>query len=282
MLFNVESDSGDRIVGYFVPDGFSDSPKLRVASEGETLSTFVAQEDRPSLVVAGRHQSGRCGFHVDEAMVPGLSTLAEVEIRDDATELLVYRRATSAHVRRKVVRFETHLYPLWRIDERIRPSFAHFIRGAEFHGLETVTQHLMLTNAPSSYLSGRIGHRPFAFVFDGSFDLWAMVHEPFAELAERLLVLRKARAGGVDLLGPRDGPRFAGAADFAASLPAGDERILRRALRDIPPEVAVKLSNPLVRQLTGTTPDDMPSGAAVGAALDALSTFKAVGLRDDP
>ena len=282
MLFNVERDVGDHIVGYLVPDGFSDVPTVRVSSGGEVVARFAAQEDRPSLVVAGRHQSGRCGFRIDESTVPGLASVSDLEIHDDATGLLVYRRPLPQYVHRKVVRFETHLYPLWRIDEALRPSFQHYIRGAEFHGLETVTQHFLLNAVPSFYLSGRIGHRPFSFLFDGSFDLWCMVNEPFAELAERLLVLRKAKAGGVDLLGPRDGPRFAAAAEFAAALPAGDAKALKKALRAIPPEVAIALSNPLTRQLTASTPDDMPGGAAVAGALDAMSGFKAVGLRDAP
>ncbi len=70
--------------------------------------------------------------------------------------------------------------------------------------------------------------------------------------------------------------------DFAEALPTQDEKGLRRALRQMPENVAALLSNPLVRQLTTASPEEMPGGAAVAAALDILANSVHVGLRREP
>ncbi len=53
MLFNIEEDSGDRIVGYIVPDGYSGVPTIRVCNKNKELLTFSANEKREALVYAG-------------------------------------------------------------------------------------------------------------------------------------------------------------------------------------------------------------------------------------
>ena len=78
-----------------------------------------------------------------------------------------------------------------------------------------------------------------------------------------------------------DGIIYEPVISFAASLPFDDPAALRRALRAVPKEVALRLANPLVRQLTTTTPDEMPAGGAVAGALDALASFKFIALRSE-
>src|SRR3974390_2682231 len=92
MLFNIERDSGDCVVGYFVPDGFETTPHLRVRSGGVEVAQVEANELRQSLVDAGRHQTGLCGFTIADPQVPGLSGLDDLEIFDEESGLLVYRR----------------------------------------------------------------------------------------------------------------------------------------------------------------------------------------------
>jgi hypothetical protein len=41
VLFNVESDSGDRIVGYCVPDDFSSAPTIRALAETERAMAWA-------------------------------------------------------------------------------------------------------------------------------------------------------------------------------------------------------------------------------------------------
>jgi hypothetical protein len=282
MLFNIQRDSGDCVVGYCVPDGFEATPRLLVCSRGAEIARVEANELRQSLVEAGRHQTGLCGFTIGEALVPGLSSIDDLEILDESSGLLIYRRPRDEHLKRKVVRLETHLFPLWRLDHAIKPRFQHFIRGVETLGRETVTQLLLLNDIGSSYLSGRFLYKNYAYFIDNGFDVCMFVQDPHTEFAERLLILSKIRRAGLSLLGPRDAMIYEPAIEFAERLPFDNERALKRALRSMPPDAAARLANPLTRQMTASTPDEMPGGGAIAGALDAFASFASIGLRDQP
>ena len=264
-----------------MPDGFETTPRLRICSRGVQVAQVEANELRQALVDAGRHQTGFCGFTIADAQVPGLAGL-DLEIFDEDSGLLIYRRPQSEHLQRKVVRLETHLFPLWRLDDAIKPRFQHFTRGVEALGRETVTQLLLLNDVGSSYLSGRILYKNYAYFIDNGFDVCMFVQDPHTEFAERLLILSKIRKAGLSVLGPRDAMVYGTAIEFAESLPFDSERGLKRALRAIPPEAATPLANPLTRQMTASTPDEMPGGGAIAWALDAFASFASIGLRDQP
>jgi hypothetical protein len=108
------------------------------------------------------------------------------------------------------------------------------------------------------------------------------MHHPFEEMAERLLVLGQIKKVGKDVLGMRDSMSLHSTIEFAQSLPVHDDDALRKALYKMPASVAHALSNPVVRQLTARTPDEMPPGRAVSTALDVLASFTVVGLRRQP
>jgi hypothetical protein len=283
MLFNLESDSGERVVGYIVPDGYSTVPTIRVRGRGEDLLVFAANELRQALVVAGRHETGQCGFSIDDALVPGLRELQDLELFEDDTNLLIYRRPQPDNLRTKLLRLETHLFPLWTFDRSIAPRFQYFARGIEDLGRETVTQLFLLNQVDSVYLSGKLLYRNYAYFVESGFQTIVMLQDPYHEMAERLLVLGKIRkVGGARHLGLREGAALEPAMRFAEELPLSDEKALTRALRQMPGDVMVLFANPLVRQLTVATPDEMPTGAAVATALDVLANSALVGLRARP
>jgi hypothetical protein len=282
MLFNLEADMGDRVSGYIVPDGFSGVPAISVCSNGRELLVFHANEVRHALVAAGRHESGNCGFTLDTAMLPELPNLQQLELFDVETGLLIYRRPLPQAIRRKILRLETHLFPLWRLDQSLEHRFQYFAKGIDQLGRETVTQLFLLDHVESVFLSGRILYKNYGYFIEAGFETVALLHDPYEELAERLLVLSKIRKAGSGLLGERDSIRMHAAIEFAETLPIGDEKALRRAIRNMPAEVAATLTNPLTRLLTTTTPDEMPARGAVALALDLLSSFSLVGLRQNP
>lgn len=280
MLFNVENDFGDRIIGYAVPDGYTSSCRIRVNVGGEAVSLFETNEERAALVHGGRHETGLCGFTIDERDIPNLAMLSNIEIFDDESGCLIYRRAQPHMIDRKIVRFETQLLPLWRLDSELFPHFQYVNKGVDRYGRETVTQILLLENVSSMLISGRINFKGYAYYLDGGFECFTMVQSPHDELAERLLVLRNGSQLGARFLGERDAHRLEPAIRFAESLPLDDPNQLERALIDIPDEVAKLLANPLTRQFSTANPDEMPAGGAVAATLDVLSRFTVVGLRD--
>jgi hypothetical protein len=282
MLFNIEEDSGARVAGYVVPDGYSGVPVIRVCAGGEELYTFAANELREALVGAGRHATGQCGFSIDTSVLPDLRDLSDLELSDAETGVLIYRRPHQGHIQKKLLRLETHLFPLWTLDKAIAPRFQYFARGIESLGRETVTQLFLLNHVESIYLSGKILYRNYSYFSEPEFQTLVMLQDPYEEMAERLLVLSMIRRAGSEYLGMRESASLEPAIEFAESLPFRDEKALRRALRQMPQSVAALLANPLVRQLTTSTPDEMPGGGAVAAALDILANSVLIGLRHEP
>lgn len=282
MLFNIEVDSGECISGYVVPDTFSGVPAIRICANGEERCTLTANEMRQALVGAGRHETGQCGFSIDTQLVPDLPALTDLELFDAETNVLIYRRPNPTHIQKKLLRLETHLFPLWALDNAIASQFQYFGKGVENLGQETVMQLFLLNNIESVYLSGRILYKNFAYFIESGFQTLVVLQDPYEELAERLLVLSKIRKVGTTHLGMRERTTLEPAMDFAESLPMQDEKALRRALRQMPENVAALLANPLVRQLTVGSPDEMPAGSAIASALDILANSALVGLRYQP
>jgi hypothetical protein len=279
MLFNLEADTGALVTGYVVPDNFSGAPRVILRCNGEDVLVRPADEVRAALVAAGRHETGACGFSIDEQLVPSLAEMNDLEIYDADTELLIYRRPSPQFLGKSVLRLETHLFPLWRFDEALKPRFQYFSRGVEKLGRETTTQLFLLNQVNSVYLAGRILYKNFRHYIDSHFETIFIMHNPFEEMAERLLVFRQIRKVGVDVLGMRDGMIMQSSIEYALSLPIHDDKALRKALHNMPGGVANALANPVVRQLTTATPDEMPAGGAVSSALDLLASFAIVGVR---
>jgi hypothetical protein len=169
-----------------------------------------------------------------------------------------------------------------KLDDALNHRFQYFMRAIESFGRETATQTLLLNSMNSVYISGRLFYKSFANYIEDKFDVYIVIQDPYDELAERLLILGKIRALGAHHLGSREAMMLEPAMKFAESLALTDEKALKLAFRKLPSEVTAALSNPLTRQLTAATPDEMPSGGAVAASLDLLATFKLIGLRRDP
>jgi len=280
MLFNLEVDEGNRIVGYVVPDSFSESPSLRITDGQKDLLVLPCQVERSALVAAGRHATGRCGFIIDETILSGLSQLEGLELYDEETNILIYRRRPSSQVTHKrIFRLETHLFPLWRLDDGIGRHFQYFHKGIERHGRETATQVFTLVNSTSLYCSGRLIFKAYDNYINETFKCIALLRDPYLELAERLLTLKHIRKFGDELLGKRDMMAYGAAISFAETI-ENDEKVLRRAFATMPKTAVGNFANPLTRQLAARTADEPPSMGAVATALDTLASFAIVGLRE--
>lgn len=282
MLFNTERDEGNRIVGYVVPDSFSGSSSIRITDGERELSVLECRQEIPALVAAGRHATGRCGFTVDETSVADLPRLEMLEIYDVESNILIYRRRPPAQLTQKrVFRLETHLVPLWRLDDRIERHFQYFHKGVERHGRETATQVFLLSNATSLYVSGRLVFKSYENYIDDTFSSIVLLRDPYMELAERLLALKLVRkmAKGTQLLGARDLVTYGPAIEFAQTVEQ-DEKLLRRSFATMPKGAIANLANPLTRLLAARNADEVPTKGAIATALGTLSKFAIVGLRE--
>lgn len=278
VLFDVESDFGDKIIGYLVTDSLSGSGRVEVTSKGNPVAVVEATRLIPEFAAAGRHETGHCGFLIDDSQVPGLNAITDLEIRETESSLLIYRRAReSTFLPDKVVRLETHMVPPRRIDQMVRPYFCYAYLGAEQAGLESVTQIFNLRNVKSLYLSGRVFYRSFEHLLERDCKTIIVLHDPFEELAERLLFFRHAARR--NRLNARDQLTFASALEFAVSLPLSDDRKMRSTFGHITQEAAFALQNPVVRQLTANNVQEMPRVGALASALTVLASCAVVGLR---
>jgi hypothetical protein len=283
MLFNLEVDSGDRVLLYVVPDAYSEIPSVTVCGNGPNeLVSIEANEIRDALVVAGRHETGRCGFRLDEELIPDIQSIGDLSVYEKSSGLLVYRRSAPDNIQKKLLRIETNLFPQLSFDKFMISRFQHGVQSIEKYGLESSTQLFLLGGLSSVYLSGRLLYTTYSYYIEGSFDSIIYLDDPYTALAERLLVISRMDGDrGALILGERDSMLFKSAIHFARELKFDNGKSLRRALRNLPQDVAVALVNPLTRQLTCTTPDEMPRRGAVASALDRLSSFAIVGLREE-
>ncbi|MGF1446553.1 MAG: hypothetical protein ACFBRM_10180 [Pikeienuella sp.] len=283
MLFNVEADQGHEIVGYLVPDSFTDIPRLALFSRGQMLWAGQAAEPRPALVASGRHRTGQCGFRIGPTAVPDLAQRGDVELRCMATGLTIYRRfAGRPVVARRVFRLETRCVPLTRFDRELEPFFQAWHPQIDRYGAETIDQLFLLNGRGSSYASGRLqvpGHGALA---DGSVAVLLLLRDPFEELAERLSVLSGARGPVARHLPLRERLALAPAIEAVRSVDLAAPRALRRAIRRLDEAAAAALSNPLTRQLTRPVPGELCAADAVATALRTLSSFDLVSVADLP
>lgn len=283
MLFNIEADTGDTLVGYLVPDSYTETPRLCLIGGGRLLWSGEANETRAALVAAGRHRTGRCGFRIGPAEVPLLQRLPEVEVRDLASGITIYRRTRDRPVlARRVFRVETRLIGLHRFDHGMEPHFQGWFPGIDRHGAETIDQTLHMNAVGSVYASGRVQVAAHPALTAGDTALLALLRDPFAELAERIAVLGGARGPLARVLPGRERMTYRGAIEALDGIDPGQPRALRRFFRRIDPAVAAELSNPLVRQLTAPAPAELPGPGAVAAALRTLAGFDVVAPAEVP
>lgn len=283
MLFNLEHDAGSCLTAYLVPDSLAVPAVISVRTQAGEIARIEANETRPSLVAAGRHPTGQCGFRIDETMVPGLAEIEDLELRDADTGLLIYRRRPrETVVHQRIFRLETHLLPLWRLDDHLEGMFHMWYKGVDRYGRESSTQVFCFDQYSSFYASGRLHFRTYEHYLGKGFKSIAMIRDPYDELAERLLVLRHIGSHAETFLGLRDAITFEPVIAYLAELSEFSALELRRLFRHLPESFIPALANPLVRQLTAHAPDEMPGHASLAAALDALSSFEIVALRSQP
>jgi hypothetical protein len=280
MLFSVHTDVGSQICGYLVPDSFSGEPAVRITDGQRELLVFPCKDENPALVQSGRHATGRCGFTIDDTVVSGLSAHERLEIYDVETNFRIYRRRRASEVvEKRIFRLETHLFPLWHLDDVAGDRFQHFHKGIDRYGRETATQVFVLLNGSSLYFSGRLVVKAYENFIDETFSCIALLHDPYWELAERLLTLKHIRQFGDELLGKRDMMAYGPAIRFADTI-QNDEKALRRAFASMPNPAVAIFANPVTRQLAARAPEEQPGKGAVALALNTLSTFTVVGVRE--
>lgn len=281
MLFSIDEDAGARIVGWIMPDNPASTPRIAVFLDGALRRVINATVLRPLLREQGLHETGICGFVVDENGFPGLASVRDLELYDEATNIRIYRRRPeAAKVDLRFFRLETRLVPQAVLNEPLQTLFHMTFTRLDRIPEEAVKSILGIAFSPSVFATGRLYFRTYEPILrDRGFRCSVLVRDPFEELAEQLLVLRwaartpnlaysvlsEAHRPLVESLAKADLEELGDLESWLGSLTAFERSLL---------------ASPLARLLTCRGSDDPLEASAVENALDTLSEMDVVGVAD--
>lgn len=283
MLFNIESDGGNIVSGYLIPDGFSETPHIRVSDDNGEIGVFACNDVRPQVTSSGRHETGMVGFRLDDGLIPNLAERQNLKIRDAKSDVLIYKRMTAATpIARKIIRLETQLLPMIRFDQHCGRHFQYELYSAERLGHETTLQVFHLNAVDSIYLSGRLLMRNYEEFLGKGFEGVVLLPDPYYEMAVRIFLLKRMAKAPVSFIGERDKLILGSAAEYFSNADLDDFGSLRSLLKKAPSKVSGVLTSPTTRQLTTTTPEQRISRRDIAPAIDLLSRFSIVGHHEAP
>jgi hypothetical protein len=283
MLFSIDQDVGGRLEGWVMPDNPATTPRVIVRLNAEHHIVVEAFVFRPLLKEYGLHNTGICGFVLDNDNCPGLIGAGELEIYDADNNLLIYRRKPSdGLIEKKFFRLEPQLFRSVTLDELLTPRFHMTYVALDLLPEETTRSILAIAFSSSIYAEGRIFWRVWEpLLRDRGYRVGMLLRDPYHELAERLLILKLAtspqRGSILDALGPIVEAAAAHMRDVDLKGGVGLEEVLGAP----PHELRSVLYNPLTYLLTAQNAFDAPPTPATAVALDSLADMDAIGLRDD-
>lgn len=282
VLFNLEVDTNDKIIAYVVPDAFSAPGEIDVLVPGREPQRVRANDMRPSVVAAGRHETGQCGFVLTADIVRDLPDLPQLELRETVCGLPVYRRAPPAPCPDlRLFRLETQSVRLHELDGLLAGLFTLAYPAIDRHGAETTNQTILLTGSQSLYISARLVYRLHEYSFDSGFRRLCLVQDPFVELAETLMCLSQ-EPGQSSEFGLREELGLTEIRPYFYRAALHDDAAVRGLLANLPNTAQAILSNPLCRLLGARNSEELPNLSQIASALEALSGFDIVGLRERP
>lgn len=282
MLFEIEEDHGSRISGYIVPDTFTQPARIRLVDGDTCLLEFEANSTRPSLVSAGRHGTGQCGFTITDKEVPGLADIRGLEIQEAETRFTIFRRyRPEAHISMRLLRLETCHVPTGGLDRQLAPHFQIAHSMLDRLGRETVTQALMIKSCESHYVSARFPYRQFELSIDETFRRFCVLRDPYVELAHTIFTLKTDKASEA-IFGLREQLSLEDCMTYFSDVDLRSEASLRSALSSMPANVEGELSNQMTRLLAARTADESSRTTHLAGALESLSLFDIVGLHEQP
>jgi len=281
MFFNVDSDRGPVISGWFAADNPAQSARLAIRAPGRPDVLVHADQQRDDVRDLGLHGTGRVGFRIDKSVVPDLDELVDVEIVEAESRLPIYRRLQPGrHIEKKLILFDAALMPQRRILDQIRDSFALTYFSLEQYSLETSIVVVTNLHATSLVVTGRPNSRRYASYLDNAgFIKAALLREPYEELAERLLFLNLLARSPSAHLASSYLTGVTPLLEFARDLPLSDSKAMVSHFRQVGDEQKKAMASPMVRML-GCEIGDEPERRHVSTALDALAGMDVVGCRE--
>lgn len=271
------------IACYLVTDSYSVTPIMRITSGGQELAILEANEIRPSLLAAGRHATGQCGFRITQDIIPGLSKDTILELREALSDVAIYRRRPEGSVvKNGLFRLEAWHMRAAPLDDFLDGHFQLAFTAIDRLGRETTLQTFLLKSTQSIYVSARLLYKEYEFSVTDAFQKICILQDPFIELAETLIALKAEtvdEAANKDL---RERLTFEAAREYFLDVDLTNTDAVHRALTRLPETVEIALANPLARALASRTSDQTPNSSYISSALQSLASFDIVGVRECP
>lgn len=278
MRFHIENDVRNNIVGWLAPDNPLAIARVAVALDGRRVGEVAATEPMPDLKAWGWHSTGICGFHANEAAVPGITEAARVELYDADTNTLLYRRPLRDDLlQARIVLVNPSIEATTAVQHALFPHFQMSYFSVERMPEETL---ICIVNGlmTSLLVAGTIPYARYeGFFYKNGFTTGIVVGDAHLELARRILWLRgRARLAAAPDQAWRT-HELRGPIAFADALPLEDVNGLRKAFRSVEQDVWNFLSSPLTRTLACKLPNERLEAFHPSQALEALSRFHVVG-----
>jgi hypothetical protein len=283
MLFSIDEDVGTRLEGWVMPDNPAVTPSVIVHLNPERHVVIEAFVFRPLLKENSLHNTGICGFVLDENNCPGLSSASDLKIYDADNNVLLYRRTPAGGlIDKKFFRLEPQLFRSAALDSFLVPRFHMAYAALELFAEETIRSILSISFSPSIYAAGRVLWRVWEpLLRDRGYRAGILLRDPYHELAERLMILKVASSPRGQSVTDALGQGIEAAAASVRDVNLSDRSGLETLFADPPAEVKSVLSNPLTHLLAAHNAFDPLPVPASAAALDSLADMDVVGLRED-
>lgn len=282
MRFYVDHDRGDEIRCWVVPDNPLAISRVFVAVEGRRVAEVAASITDDGIRANGWHSTGQCVFRLTPEEVPGLAEARRVEIYDTDTNVLIYRRIRREGLRTgKVLFVDTSINPETRLPAVLFDWFQQSYLGVGRLSDEVLRVLFESPWLSSSLITGAIiVPRYEGFFASDNFLTTALIHDPYVEMATRMLWLKARTAVAVDPAQAWRFGRLAEAADFAGDYDYDDVKSLKRFFRMMPESAYRLLYNPLARQFGTKLPDDRLTPGNSIVAIEILARVGVVGHRE--
>jgi hypothetical protein len=278
MQFGVDTDTGDIITAWITLDHPDAIPTISVSAGNAPPKKLEPKYLRAGVKARGLHNSGMVGFRIDKTNFPGVEKAANLEIRNNETNLVIYRRPRKHDVKQKLFRLELQGMPQTQLELQISKHFSLSYHAVERHPYETLKSVIGNKFAQSIYVSGRPSFSRYGYLLsEYGFKMATVLRDPYEELAERFLFIRYASSNDRPDYIADHMTGFEPLIDIAKNFDITSDDSLRSTFEGLNDAQRKALTNPFVRALTCDV-DEWPEPHHVGLALENLATFDVVGL----
>lgn len=280
MQFKIVKDTGDLIVARMVLEKESAAPKILVlapdADEVEIEASRSKQREKnrgKQLLIAN--------YRVTEDLFPNLSETKDIEIRDAASGVLLFRRFDpEQHLKSRLFLHSLQVMPEQGLESALSRHFAMAYHAVERFSLEVLTDLISNESAPSVCMMGRPALKHCLEPLKaGGFKTATLLRDPYEEFAERLWFVRlivenKGTGQFLDRL-----TDLRPLLKRARNVETGNDESPVEMLKSLNKKQRQALANPLTRSLACDL-EETPTQHHVSIALNNLSHMDLVGLAE--